>query len=100
MESGNGPRPLTPAERDRLRRWERRMITVFVVSMALLAATVLWPFGAHGQRMVFAILLVVVGGSVLIQFSAACPRCGARLGLQTRLLLPRACKKCGVALRE
>ena len=100
MERGKDPRPLTPTERERLRRWERRMIAVFVASMVLLAATVAWPFGAEGQRFLFAVLLVVVGGSVLIQFSAACPRCGARLGLQTRLLLPPACKKCGVALRE
>lgn len=76
------------------------MIAVFVVAMALLAATVAWPFGAHGQRMLFAVLLIVAGGSVLIQFSARCPRCGAQLGLQTRLLLPPACRRCGVALRD
>jgi len=41
--------------------------------------------------------LVIAAG--FLQFSARCPSCGARLGLQSRLLVPEHCRVCGAALR-
>lgn len=36
----------------------------------------------------------------LLQFKKRCPDCGANLGLQRRLGIPRKCAKCGALLRK
>lgn len=38
--------------------------------------------------------------AVLLQFSARCPRCGANLGWQRRLGIPKTCSRCGEKLRH
>ncbi len=36
----------------------------------------------------------------LLQFKKCCPDCGANLGLQRRLGIPKKCAKCGVILKK
>ncbi len=99
-----GPQvPLEAGQLDRLDRWQRRMRLGFVVSIALLglwavvlliAPDVPWlPLLA----LPFAAPLVVVGA--VGQRGERCPRCEARLALQSRLRLPERCPACSVSLR-
>jgi hypothetical protein len=45
-----------------------------------------------------AFVCVAVYGAIL-QFSERCPVCRFRIGLQSRLLLPPACPRCGATFR-
>jgi hypothetical protein len=101
MRSDHGDRRLTPEELARLRRWERRMIGAFALSMTVLIVVLALSVVVLTPTVLLAVpLLLVAVGSALLQFSARCPYCGANLGLQTRLKLPDACKECGVAFRN
>ncbi len=44
------------------------------------------------------IALIVISG-VAVHLRQRCPRCGYRIGLQTRFLLPASCRSCGVPFR-
>lgn len=98
------PRSLTPHEFDSLRRWQRRTVSWFVVTMgavmtyglsfALARWTSSWVYLAESTML---LLLAVV--SLSIHFSAGCPVCGRRIGFQSTLLLPLACEICGAAFR-
>jgi hypothetical protein len=99
-----GPQvPLDAAELGRLERWQHRIRLGFVVATALLAvwAVILlvapdvpWlPFLA----LPFAAPLVVLGA--VVQRAERCPRCEARVALESRLRLPERCAACAVALR-
>jgi len=97
-------RPLTPSERLRLHRWERRMRRCLALSaIAYLALLVGWL--ARDQepvtdpRWALGLLALVGGAAAAAQFSAHCPRCGYNLGFQTRLTLPASCERCGGAHR-
>jgi hypothetical protein len=96
--------PLSEAERAALQLWQRRMVRLFVAAMTLLLFALLlkalgdlpgWLELTTGAGF---IILAVLG--VVLQFSARCPRCGFRVGLQSRLILPPACVRCGVAFHE
>ncbi len=104
---GNRPfagRTVDPTDRARLMGWQKRMVAAFVAGMAYLLLAVLGgmtldfsrPAVAYGF---FGLLFVVVGVAVAIQFSATCPSCRYRIGLQSRLTLPAACERCGVTFR-
>ena len=94
---------LSPNERERLRLWQRRLLTAFIVTYAglliVVAAELIFGFSERGALLVFSALLALALTAIVIQFSQKCPRCGYRLGRQTRLLLPDQCKKCGVSLK-
>ena len=47
------------------------------------------------RSMLAGVVGLMVAGA-FVQFRERCPRCSARVGAQTRLLLPGKCKKCGV----
>ena len=86
----------------RIKRWEKRMIVFFIMAMSLTVITIafcyLFNCDDEIQRIVWAtIILCVVPLGVVLQFSEKCPKCGHRLGFQTRLTLPERCKKCGVS---
>jgi hypothetical protein len=71
--------------------------SIFVVVAILLIEFV---FLSHGTRdsligTIFGAVIVLC----LLQFRKRCPDCGANLGLQRRLGIPRHCAKCGVLLR-
>lgn len=44
-------------------------------------------------------MLILVAFGVVVQFSQRCPVCGVRLGLQSGVLVPESCRKCGTALK-
>lgn len=97
------PRSLTSAQLSELRQWQRRLVTVFLVAMisliAIMGIGLIFNPGEVVEGILLAGLLAVVVVAVRIQFSQKCPACGARLGYQTRLWLPAACRWCGVAFR-
>ena len=89
-----------------LMRWQRRMVMTFVLGMTLLPLLVI---GAATLDVLqspivgFVAFLAIFAAALLllafVQLSAKCPRCEFRIGLQSRLLLPKTCDRCGVAFR-
>lgn len=71
---------------------------LFVLAAVTALGLLLRPSGEIAWLLV-ALLFgsAAVGGAV--QFSERCPRCGVRIGWQTRLLLPARCARCGVGFR-
>jgi len=92
--------PLTLPERAGLARWQRLMIASFVLGMILLVAAVLLPLPAWARFPTWLLAILLALASTVLQFSRRCPRCGANIGTQARLVLPAACRRCGVSLRE
>ena len=94
------PAPLTASERDRLRRWQRRMFVFYGIAMMLLAGAgaLMLRFGelAWVRRGALALVIVLVVAATFVQFAERCPRCGHRVGSQGRLFLPEQCRGCGV----
>ena len=94
------PAPLTRPELEGLRRWERSMIRYYAMAMTAVAimAALAVAYGdvPWARRSVLGLVLVLVLAATIVQFRQRCPRCGARLGTQTRLMLPDKCRKCGV----
>ena len=99
MEVGK-PAPLTRPELERLWRWERWMIRYYAMAMVVIAiaAALAITYGdiPWARRSVLALVLALVLAATVVQFRERCPRCGSRLGTQSRLLLPDRCRTCGV----
>ena len=99
------PAPLTATEVTALQQWQRRMRWVALATLFYLGVMVGFassvPAEAQVARWVALLILpaMVVGG-VGLQFSARCPRCGLRLGLQSSLGVPAECERCGVSLHS
>jgi hypothetical protein len=94
---------LSQAERKELFRWQRRMVTVFVATMACLFLLVGVDLlvGLTSRQAGFAMVSLVglAALGVYLQLSQRCPRCRYRIGYQSRLLVPERCKCCGVGFR-
>jgi len=99
MEAGK-PAPLTRPELERLWRWERGMIRYYAMAMTAIAiaAALAVAYGdiPWARRSMLALVLALVLTATVVQFRERCPRCGSRLGTQSRLLLPDKCRTCGV----
>lgn len=102
--SGPRPKPLEPAERARLKSWERGMVRFYALAMIALTAAIvavgLWGDSTAVRRAVLIAILGLVLAATWVQFRECCPRCGTRLGRQSRLLLPPKCRHCGVKFEE
>jgi hypothetical protein len=102
--AGTPPAPLDADEFAKLQRWEWWMIRFYTGAMiALIAAIML--IGFYGQatwarRTVIYGILALVVLATWVQFREQCPRCQARIGRQSRLVLPPKCKHCGVKFVE
>lgn len=98
------PAPLTAAERNRLWRWQRRMLFFYGVAIALLtlAGALMLLFGelAWVRRAALVLLLVLIAAVTFVQFRERCPRCSRRLGSQGRLFLPAQYPGCGVEFAQ
>ena len=94
------PKPLTGVELARIWRWERHMIVFYACAITLIAtamaAAVSFGDIAWLRRSLLGLVLVLVVAGSFVQFREKCPRCGRRLGSQSRLLLPERCRKCRV----
>lgn len=94
---------LNADERKKLKAWQTRMILFLVITMVSLAAVVgvdfFIGFTPQAAWCVFIVLIALTLAAVFIQFRQRCPRCGYRLGFQSRLVVPDNCKKCGVGLK-
>lgn len=103
MQTRPGKSKLDANELAELKQWQRRMISLFVITMSgLLMVVILDLLIGLSQATATIIFLVLVALVVLagfVQFSQKCPACGYRLGLQSRLLVPDHCKRCGIALK-
>ena len=94
------PKPLTGVELARIWRWERHMIVFYACAITLIAtamaAAVSFGDIAWLRRSLLGLVLVLVVAGSFVQFREKCPRCGRRLGSQSRLLLPERCRGCRV----
>lgn len=94
------------ADRALLMGWQRRMVATFIAGMAFLlllviGAAISIPLESDVVRLSFwALILLLLVAATRVQFSAKCPRCKYRTGLQSRLVLPNACERCGVAFKR
>ena len=98
------PAPLTGGEFHRLAGWQRRNLLLFAafVVLGLGGGLLGWTGLAKNgiDLIVFAGFLLVGLLGLAHHFSAKCPRCGLRIGVQNSLVLPCTCLRCGVTLRQ
>jgi len=96
---------VSKSEYERLMTWQHRMVGLFLGAMvaifAVLLSSLLFRFTPSIITYLFlGLIIIFVIPAILLQFSERCPRCGHRLGLQTRLILPEICKHCGVSFKR
>jgi len=76
------------------------MIRTYAMAMTVIAlgVGVVVAYGEHPlvRFLVLATVLGLVLLATIVQFREKCPRCGTRLGRQSRLILPDQCRTCGV----
>ncbi|HRK19911.1 MAG TPA: hypothetical protein PK970_13215 [Hyphomicrobiaceae bacterium] len=96
-------KPLDAEELARIARWHRNMMMFYGIAMTVLAAVTLALPKLLDQsiahRIILLLLFVFIVAGGWVQFRERCPRCNARLGRQSRFIVPRFCGKCGVGLR-
>lgn len=96
------PAPLTRAEVATLWQAERRAMRLYVAALSVMAAGFgVIAFAGLDSELRYVVLLValaLVAFAVYVQLAIRCPRCSARLAVQSPLLLPDACKSCGVSI--
>ncbi len=96
------PASLTRAEVAMLWRAERRTMRLYVAALSVMAAGFgVIAFAGLASELRYLVLLValaLIAFAVYLQLAIRCPRCSARLAVQSSLLLPDACKSCGVSI--
>jgi hypothetical protein len=94
------PAPLTREECERIWTWERWMMGFYAFAMIAILGTVslagVMGHSTQGRLVVVGVLVLLALAGAFVQFREKCPRCAARLGRQSRLLLPDKCRHCGV----
>ncbi len=99
-----GMKKLEAGELEELQLWQKRVITIFLVTsvglLVVVGADLIIGLSRTVAWLAFLALLGLVGIRSFIQFHQRCPRCGYRLGFQSRLLVPENCKQCGVGLKR
>jgi hypothetical protein len=101
---GKTARNLTEAELLRLNRWQKRMLATFILAMSLIIVFVplklVLGLSRDVEYIVGLVYMVLVTAGAVLQFSEKCPSCGARIGFQSRLILPSHCPKCKTSLKR
>lgn len=71
---------------------------VLATTAIIAAAALMFTYGDTPwmRRSMLAGVVGLMLAGAFVQFRERCPRCSARVGSQTRLLLPGNCKSCGV----
>ena len=97
-------RSLTEAELQRLNRWQKRMVATFILAMSLIVIFVplklVMGLTLEVEYFIGVIFIVLALAGAVLQFSEKCPNCGARIGFQSRLILPPRCAKCKISFRK
>lgn len=101
-QQANAPAPLTNAEVVALWHGERRAMRLYVAALSVMAA----GFGliafagleTEARYLVLLAALALLAAALYVQLAIRCPRCSARLAIQSPLLLPDRCKSCGVSI--
>lgn len=96
------PAPLASSEVVTLWQGERRAMRLYVAALSVMAA----GFGliafagweTEARYLVLLAALALLCGALYVQLAIRCPRCTARLAVQSPLLLPDRCKSCGVPI--
>ncbi len=91
---------LTEQDLKKLFQWEHKIFRIFSAALLLIFIGITLPL-AISVSVWFRPFLFLLGGGLLLsvvvlQFSAKCPNCGARLGVQVLPLVPDRCKTCGL----
>ena len=98
------PPPLTGGALCQVAAWQRHNLLLFAafVILVLGGGLIHWTgLAKNGMGLiVFAVFLLVGLRGLAHHFSAKCPRCGLRIGVQNSLMLPCTCLRCGVTLRQ
>ena len=98
------PAPLTAGALLQLAAWQRLNLLLFAafVVLGLGGGLLSWTgLAKNGMGLiVFAVFLLVGLLGLAHHFSAKCPRCGLRIGVQNSLVLACICLRCGVTLRQ
>ncbi len=101
-EESTGTR-IRRADLKELARWQRRMITAMVGTwsfvLLFIAGEVIFDLSQPLEIAGFFVMAILVALGVVVQFSQRCPGCGVRMGLQSGVLVPESCRKCGTALK-
>ena len=98
------PVPLTGGALCQLAAWQRHNLLLFAgfVVLGLGGGLLSWTgLAKNGIGLIlFAGFLLVGLLGLAHHFSAKCPRCGLRIGVQNSLVLACTCLRCGVTLRQ
>jgi hypothetical protein len=96
------PDPLTHQELQRIWRWKRWMIRYYAMAITMLAVGVgaghFYGDKPWARPLIIAGVLAFVLFTISALFREKCPRCGSRLGGQSRMILPDECRGCGVEI--
>lgn len=98
------PKPLQETELRALAAWQKRnrtLLAVFV-TVGLFSGILTWAgrVSEEASGRLFLIFLSLGFLGLIHHFSAACPRCRMRIGVQNNLVLPGHCLRCGVGLKS
>lgn len=101
MHPDNAPPPLNAEERRHVLGWQRWMYRYYAFAMiAMLGALAFaqrYGDSTASRAVVLGLVVLLVAVASFVQFHGKCPRCQTRLARQTRLVMPPACRVCGVA---
>ncbi len=96
----NAPPPLNAEEKAHVLGWQRLMYRYYAFALVAMLATLAFAqrYGEStaSQLAVLATVVALVVVASFVQFHGKCPRCQSRLSRQTRLVMPPACRVCGV----
>ncbi|MFH1428758.1 MAG: hypothetical protein ABIH39_03335 [Candidatus Margulisiibacteriota bacterium] len=95
---------LTKAQLAQLKKWQKNMIIYFIAFLSglglLLLVGLTIGFSKSAETILTIAWVIFLLSGVYIQFAEKCPRCGYRIGFQSRLILPPKCAKCGVSYKK
>ncbi len=94
---------MLPNDREKLRQQHYAIVGLFVACLIFsplaILLMVLLEISPQTRNSLVGTIFGGVIVLVLLQFSKRCPGCGANLGIQLRLGIPKHCRRCGARLR-
>jgi hypothetical protein len=86
-------------------RTERWTAVIFSIAVAIvvimIASSYLFNTADNTELIVWVtIIFCIMLLGVVVRLSERCPKCGQRIGMQTKLTRPKNCKNCGVSFKK